>query len=369
MKSVVVLISPAAVDAYPPVQAQARLLADAGFEVQLLTSPRRGRLNVEFCHTGVIVTSFVVGAGRARNLTSYTRMIAKLSALRMDQGKRLAAEISFDPNGMALGNLALGRRPRRVAHFHETLGTLPSATAYARMRKRVTAYDLVVVADSGRAPLLQKELDLPIEPTVIPNYPLSIPVTPSPTKNPEFEVIYGGSIDFQQRIDLVIQSVVAWPTHARLTLLGDDSKPQVAMLKEMAARFGDRVIFHGWIETGALIERYRRAHLGISLLNPAREQWRLSVGASNKRYQYMQAGLAQIGDKIAGVPELVEGNGIGRVVADYTPESIAAIVNYYAAHPEQAAAEGERAEALHRLRYNYQQAFAPILDWVAAGRT
>jgi glycosyltransferase involved in cell wall biosynthesis len=226
---------------------------------------------------------------------------------------------------------------------------------------------LVVVADQGRAPLLAAELALPVLPTVVPNYPLAFPPTPAPAKNPGFEVIYGGSIDLEQRIDLIIRSIPFWPAQAKLVLLGDDTRPNVQPLKRLAADLGldERVVFHGWIATDALIERYRSAHLGIPLLDPAREQWRLSVGASNKRYQYMQAGLAQIGDQIAGVPELLEGNGIGRVVHDYTPESIAEIVNHYAANPDEGAAQGARAETLHRKRYNYQEAFAPILVQIA----
>ena len=89
-----------------------------------------------------------------------------------------------------------------------------------------------------------------------------------------------------------------------------------------------------------------------------------NVGASNKRYQYMQAGLAQISDRIPALIEVIDDNGIGRSVADYTEQSIADIVHYYWSRPQERVAAGERAEQLHLERYNYQNAFAPTLRWI-----
>jgi glycosyltransferase involved in cell wall biosynthesis len=184
-----------------------------------------------------------------------------------------------------------------------------------------------------------------------------------------FEVIYGGSISPNHMIDLVIRSVPLWPAKAHLTLLGDDTRPQALQMKALAQSLGvgDRVRFLGWVDLDHVIDRYRRAHLGIALLAPSHDQLVFSIGASNKRYQYMQAGLPQIGDLIPGVPEMLADGGIGRSIRDYSEQSIADLVDHYLRHPEERTLGGRRAEQLHLTRYNYQNAFAPTLRWIEEG--
>jgi glycosyltransferase involved in cell wall biosynthesis len=126
----------------------------------------------------------------------------------------------------------------------------------------------------------------------------------------------------------------------------------------------DRVNFLGWVDLDRVLDRYRRAHLAIALLSTAQTQLLLSVGASNKRYQYMQAGLAQIGDLVLGVPELLRDNGVGRSISEYSEAAIADIVAYYLNHPEERIEAGKRARQLHLERYNYQLVFEPTLRWI-----
>ena len=223
------------------------------------------------------------------------------------------------------------------------------------------------MADQGRAELLVKQMDLPTPPAVVPNVPLANRDDDhGDHSNAGFEVIYGGSLGSDQMIGLIIRSVPLWPADARLVLVGDDTKPHGQTLKALVAELGltDRVAFEGWMNLDDLVARYRKAHLGISLLTANSAQWILSVGASNKRYQYMQAGLPQIGDQMPGVPELLEGNGVGRCLVEYDEQAIADIVHDYHANPDKRREAGRKARALHLERYNYQTAFQPTLSWI-----
>jgi hypothetical protein len=127
-----------------------------------------------------------------------------------------------------------------------------------------------------------------------------------------------------------------------------------------------RVRVEGWVPFEALVQRLASAWLGISLLDPARLVWRTALGASNKRYLYMQAGLPQIGDMNPGVSDLLEGSDIGRCVTSFSPAEIAAIVRTYEADRNRCLREGERARTLVRERYNYQAGMQPLLAWIDA---
>ena len=372
MSDAVILVSPAPVDGYPPVQYQARLIADSGIDVELVTQPFAGATSVKFQHPNVKVTTLKpIPRGLPRRMHALMllkQMLAFIAAVTWIRTRRsVRAEIAFDADGIFISDMALFRPRRRVAHLHETQQRMGTSPLETRLRKALRQYGRVVVADAGRAELLREQMGMTDLPFVTPNYPLkerSAPGTMRP--GPGFEVIYGGSLGPVQLIDLVIRSVPLWPDEAHLTLIGDDTKPAAVELKALAASLGiaDRVRFAGWMDLDQITERYREAHLAISLLAPEVTQILSNVGASNKRYQYMQAGLAQISDRIPALIEVIDDNGIGRSVADYTEQSIADIVHYYWSRPEERIAAGERAEQLHLERYNYQNAFAPTLGWI-----
>lgn len=371
----VILVSPAPVDGYPPVQSQARLLAGAGFDVAMVTRPLPGRSYVAFAHPGVDIFTSVGQPKRTSRAAPVQRLwersafLFQLTRARISRRGQIATEIAYDPDGMWMSDIAPFRPTRRVAHFHEMVMRLDNHPLERRLPRAVQQYQRVIVPDEGRASALRAQLCLTETPTTVPNLPVAESVSDElRQRNPPFEVIYAGSLGIQQMLDLIIRSVSLWPETARLTLLGDDSRPTARILKRLANDLGlvDRVTFEGWLELPDLIPRLQRAHLGISLLTPEFPQWVLSVGASNKRYQFMQAGLPQIGDMLPGVPELLEENGVGRCVRDYSERNIADLVTYYLDHEQEREDAGRRAEQLHRERYNYQAVFAPIIDWIRA---
>lgn len=377
MKSTAILVSPAPVDGYPPVQSQARLLADAGFAVELLTQPLPRAAGVRFQYPGVAVTALPAAQAKSSRLARLTstllqigRYIVALTAIRR-RSASIAIEIAYDPNGILMSDWALARPRRRIAHLHETLQRTDDFIE-GRLKRSFDSYARVVVADEGRAKLLAEQMGLTRPPVTIPNFPLhEADQAGAAPKAARFEVIYGGSLGEDQMIPLIARSVALWPKDAVLVLIGDDTKPHVRALKAQIKDLDieDRVIFEGWLDLDKLIGRYRRAHLGISLLSTKYLQWVMSVGASNKRYQYMQAGLPQIGDRMPGVPELLEGNQIGRCIVDYDEQSIADLVACYINDPAECAAAGRRAQTLHQERYNYQLAFEPTLRWIREGAT
>jgi glycosyltransferase involved in cell wall biosynthesis len=295
--------------------------------------------------------------------------IVTVTLLRLRHGAR-TAEIAFDADGIFISDYALFRPRRRIAHLHETQQRLGKSHIETRLRDALPRYGRVVVADAERAVLLRDRMGLTALPWVTPNYPLRESIKPGTmSPGPGFEVIYAGSLGTFQMLDLIIRSIPLWPKEAFLTLVGDDTKPEALELKALAKSLGlaNRVRFTGWCDLDQVVARYRQAQLGISLLSPKLTGILLNVGASNKRYQFMQAGLAQIGDRIPSLVEIIEGNAIGRCVADYTEQAVADLIDYYWRRPEERLAAGQKAELLHLDRYNYQRAFEPTLRWLQGG--
>ena len=369
-----ILVSPAPVDGYPPVQHQARMLADEGFAVELITVPLSWvGGDVRFAYPGVSVrTQPARGFGTvnaARRLADFT--VSVTAARRRHAGSQFI-EIAYEPMGMLYSDLAPMRPRLRIAHFHESLARLETAWRERRLRKSIRNYQAVVVPDSDRAKILKEQLALTSSPIVVPNYPMretrqKIPAA-GKRANGSFEIVYCGALGMTQKLDLVIESLTACPDSIVFTMLGNDRSEIAERLKCLASdrRVKERVRFEGWVPYDQLSRRLARYDLGILLLDSSYEQFRTALGASNKRYQYMQAGLPQIGDMNPGISDLLEGQGIGRCLKSFSATELAGIVTDYAKNPEKCAAEGERAYRLHLEKYNYQTAFKPVLEWISS---
>ncbi|WP_159456685.1 glycosyltransferase [Roseivivax jejudonensis] len=334
--------------------------------MELVTLPlNAGREGTFFAHRGVRITCLpgrLLTPGRtALRLLALVRSVA---AARLRLGRARSVEICYDPIGVWISDLTPRKPAVRVAHFHELLRDAPMHLE-RRLPRAIAGFDHVVVPDAGRARHTQDKLELPRLPLVIENYPLRAHALPDrPVRKDGFEVVYCGSLGLSQKLDAVIQSIPAWPAHATLVLIGDDTRPIAKRLRAMAEELdvSDRVTFLGWMDLPQAEERMAWADLGIALLDSKSIQWRTALGASNKRYLFMKAGLPQIGDTNPGVPELIESNGIGACVTDHDPAQIAAQVAAYAADPSRCRAEGMRAFDLHRGVYNYDAAFRRLLD-------
>jgi len=356
------LISPAPVDGYPPVQAQARLLARDGYSVTLVTTARRHTGQVRFNEPGVTVVTLCELKTRFGQLARIQRLISFVRAItNARRNGKLDVEIAYDPLAMLYSDLAPQKPPQRIAHFHESL--LLKRWIERRLRTAIRSFSRVVVPDEGRGQALLQQLDLRTAPLVVPNYPLLRAPPRRSTTRSGLEVVYCGVLGRGQNLPLILACVPLWPADTRLTLIGDCETGLGRALQAQVrdAGLSGRIRFTGWVDLAELPERLAQADLGLCLLDDAPEQFRTALGASNKRYQYMQAGLAQIGDRNPGVADLLEGQRIGRCLESYSAEALARLVHHYARDPDALRSEGERAATLHRTEYNYEAAFAPLL--------
>lgn len=364
---VAILVSPGSIDHYPPVRNQAKLFVDEGYVVEVVTTPAmRGPFELQTRLPGVRIVNLrrlhtpVVSA-----IWRTAAFVSCLGHMRWRHRKARVVEIAYDPHGMAFSDLAPGRPAVRIAHFHESVLTDSRHWVFTRLKRSVPRFDLVVSPDPMRARQISEALGLETMPMVVPNFPmpLTAPLPPRvATPGAPFEVIYAGSLGDDQKMDFICGTVDRWPENTVFTIVGDLSSPRADALRRKHST--PRLRFEAWLPFDRLINRLRRADLGISLLDGSQFQWASALGASNKRYLYMQAGLPQIGDMNPGVPELLEGNGIGESLKTYSADELAGVVAAYAADPARCAREGATAEDLCRTRFNYVDAMRPLFAWV-----
>lgn len=368
MERVALLISPAPLDGYPPVQNQARILADRGYRVSVLTTPKVGSEHIDFKYPGVSVTCIsAAGAGRMKAAKRLSLFCTNIWRWRSQLRGKDGIEIVYEPLGFFYSDITPAKPRVRLAHLHENLSRMDSVWLERRLQDTLRRYQFVSVADRRRGEELQKQLDLATPPFVIPNYPLVAEEDQRPAPRRQdagFEVIYAGSVGTHQCLDLIVRSVPLWPAGSRLAIVGNDESAIGQALKRLAGDLGvaDRVKFEGWVPYERIVERLSQADLAISMYSKEFSNTLDSLGASNKRYIYMKAGLPQIGDNIPGVPELLEGRGVGLCVREDSPEAIGALVRRYVEDPDRCRREGELARSLVDLEFNYENAFEPVLD-------
>ena len=367
-RPVALLVSLGPVDGYPPVQYQALLLARAGFDVVVLTCPLAGSKHVSFTGEHISVVSVPLQSrSRETRLFALTKLSLDLVRIRWQNRHRLGVEIAYEPNAAFYSDWCPVRSHLRVVHLHETLID-PENQFYERHAvRRLHTFDRIVVADEDRADLLVSQLALRERPTVIPNYPLLADSAEIENQSGEhFETVYVGALGENQALDSVIRSVNEWLPHVRLHLVGPSDTNAAMKLRALAQDCGvtDRVVFHGRLPLAEVPAFLRKCHLGFSFLRDHHDQLRFATGASNKRYQYMQAGLPQVSDLNPRVTALLEDQGIGRCVHPDDLSGIAEVVNFYAENRGECTRAGRQAKELYRRQYHYELPFREFAEWM-----
>ncbi|MEO2015955.1 MAG: glycosyltransferase [Fuerstiella sp.] len=367
-RPVALLVSLGPVDGYPPVQYQAVLLARAGFDVVVLTCPLAGSKHVSFAGEHISVVSVPLQSkSRETRLFALAKLSLDLVKIRWQNRNRMAVEIAYEPNAAFYSDWCPIRSHLRVVHLHETLID-PQNQFYERCAvRRLHTFDRIVVADEDRADLLVSQLALRERPSVIPNYPLLVDSEAIENRSGKhFETVYVGALGENQALDSVIRSVDDWLPHVRLHLVGADDTNAAMKLRALAQDCGvtDRVVFHGRLPLAEVPVFLRKCHLGFSFLRDHHDQLRFATGASNKRYQYMQAGMPQVSDLNPRVTALIEEQGIGRCVHPDDLSGITEVVNFFARNPGECTRAGRQAEELYLRQYHYELPFREFVEWV-----
>lgn len=159
---------------------------------------------------------------------------------------------------------------------------------------------------------------------VVRNLPLYSQFPVMPQTSPLKTILYQGSVNIGRGLELMIDAMPMIPG-AQLVVVGGGDVLAHLQDKVMKMKLGDSVRFVGKVPFESLRSYTLNAQLGISL----EENLGLSYfyALPNKIFDYIQCGIPVLVSDLPEMRRIVSHYGVGRILEQRTPESLASICN------------------------------------------
>ena len=353
----------------PRVDAEARSLARAGYEVTVLCWDRAGTLPPEEVRDGVHVV-------RLRN--NLLMRLAGYDLFRLRPFWWLAARRALELHRQT---------PFGVIHAHD-LDTLPAAVAVKRRTGLPLVYDAHeffpwMIADlsrakpwEGRFAALERRLirasDLVLTPAkphheyfarltdrpvvVVSNSRPLVTDAYEPPANPRMTVLFIGSM-YPGRFLVELAEVAAEDGSFDVEFAGPG--PFAPAVRTVAAKSRGNVRYLGVVPMAEVVPRTRAADVVHGMLDPSMRLFRLA--APNKFYEALVAGRPIVVSKGTWVGDEVEAAGCG-VAVDFTKEALRDALRALATDPAARERMGRNALRLAQETYNWTRDEAALLE-------
>lgn len=361
-------------DLYPPIINATRLLAKAGWKVEILCRGGGGQWSVEYPN-GVEVDRAREGSGSS--LRDYVSFL--LFTLRKAD-RRASIFVGHDMHGLLPAKLLskLHRRPL-VYHCHdfaEGSRTIPMGSRVVRAVERLIARsaDAVIVPDAERAKVVERELRLKTAPLVIANSPplhspssgaaLRQAVT-SEGRSYSKILFRQGRIGAGHAIEATIRSIPAWAGKEwGFVLMGIADSSYVDRLNRLAQTLEvkERILILPPIGYDRVAQFTPGADAGHALYDPININHTHFLTASNKIMEYMAAGLPLLVPDLPTLSRFVGDRGCGVTADETSPDSIAGAVNSLLGDPDRAGRMGAAARRAFEQEFCYERQFAAALE-------
>jgi glycosyltransferase involved in cell wall biosynthesis len=363
-------------DQYPPIINGARLLASAGFVLEVFCRWDGAPSDVSYPGK---VSVYRIKTETGSSWREYLSFVGKVFR-RGD--KQVAAFIGHDMHGLLPARLLSSHHRRPVIYhchdFSEKDRRIPTGSGLVRSfeRRFARGVDLVVVPDAERGAVIQEELRLPKSPLVVANSPLMIAAKRSDALQPALlkhgktfsRVLFRqGRIGPGHAIETTLRSILLWdnPTWG-FVLMGPGEQSYLRTLNTSAKALGVDRQFAILPAVGydEVPQFTCGADCGHGLYQPVTLNHRLYTTASNKIMEYMAAGLPILVSDSPSLRNLMNKYRCGLTANEESPESIAAAVNTLLGDMEKARQMGAAGRQGFEQRFCYERQFAPVLDLI-----
>lgn len=363
---------------YPPLISGAHLFEAQGWSVGFIGTDSFGTrgltLPAQFPFEQISVGS---GAGRLRTLFGYLRFaVLVLTATLRHRPRWLYVS---DPTGAPAGWLAASlTRTAIVYHEHDSPpvgASRPRLTHRAVKRARAALLrtaTAVVFPNAERAALAQKEAGIRREVLIAWNCPSrrEVPseIDPEPAGE-ELRLVYHGSLNEWRLPNALLDALRRLPKSVTLTVIGYETTGHPGYVNDMLARarelgIQERVHFMGLLDRHRLLRVLPRHDVGLSLLVPfaGNVNFELSIGTSNKTFEYLAAGLPLLVSRDEMWRRQVVDPGYGRMCDPEDSSEIYDQLIWYLKHPIERVQMGLAGRRRILRDWNYETQFAPVIE-------
>jgi glycosyltransferase involved in cell wall biosynthesis len=358
-------------DNYPPIINGARLLADAGFQVELFCRDDGHRWNISYPEAVKIERIPPRYVSSKRNYLSFCRQV-------ISKGKRDAtAFVGHDARGLVPARLLAGRYGRPlVYHCYDYSGNDYSETIGSRILQRLQfgfarKAGLITVPDEGLAQVISKDLRLDRRPIVMVNSPLAQPILGGALRSAlkergrEFQkiVFRQGRIGTGHALEVTIRSIPYW--HNRkwgFVVMGISEPNYLNSLNELALSLGvaDQFVALPPVAYDEVSHFTKDADLGHALYEPIHIN-NVNISGSCKIHEYMSAGLPLLVSDRPSLRSLVDEYSCGVAADDTSPEEIASAINNFFNSNGKAVSMSMAATRAFQDKFRFEFQFKPVL--------
>lgn len=361
-------------DQYPPIINSARLLAQAGFALDILCRWDDAQCDVRY-PDAVRIHRIKTETGSAwREYLSFVGKVLR----RGDSG--VSAFIGHDMHGFLPARL-LGRHHHRPVIYHchdfsEKDRKIPLGSELVRLfeRRFASGVNLVVVPDAERGAVIEEELGLKHSPLVVANAPMRRAAKRTGALHAALmrhgktfsRVLFRqGRIGPGHAIESTLQSILDWDNPEwGFVLMGPGEQAYVQTLWTTAKSLGVERQFVVLPPVGydEVAQFTGGADCGHGLYQPVTLNHRFYTTASNKIMEYMAEGLPLLVSDTPSLKALVNRHECGLTANEESLKNIAAAVNTLLGDPEKARMMGAAGRRAFEKEFCYERQFAPVIE-------
>lgn len=357
--------------AYPPLIHAATLMSERGHRVRFLSAPIRGRSMRIPDHDRIEVRSMPARPSHVMDPGNYLRYAMAAAS----EARRWRPDIVYASDPMGAGPALLAARlsrARLVYHEHDSPESERLLHPLVRRARRAALRhaDLVVFPNADRVRHVAREVAFPHSRLrVIWNVPRVAEVAAAAERPADPLVLYyHGSITPERLPRSVFEAVRRHASRARLVVVGYETAGGLGYVEELqriAASCGatDSFRYVGEVSREHLPALMASAHVGLALMpvEGGDVNMRQMVGASNKAFDYLSAGIALLVSDLPDWRRTFVDPGYGIACDPRSVDSVEAAIRWFLEHPREARDMGERGRRRVIDEWNYDAAFAPVL--------
>jgi glycosyltransferase involved in cell wall biosynthesis len=355
--------------AYPPLIHASTLMAEAGWQVTFLSAPIDGDELALNPHPRIKIHAVRSRPSHVMGKVEYAVYAAAAARLAV----RLRPDVVYASDALGAGPGLLAARLAGAAlvyHEHDSPSRLHPVLEQSR-RAAARAAQLVVFPNETRAHLAQRELRFSDKKLhIVWNVPMRAElVVSAATAEPPLIVYYHGSITPERLPETVSLAVRRMAGRARLRIAGYEAPGARGYVRHLIGNDKGAVVdapieYLGMVPQRAdLLAEAARAHIGLSLMPFKSDDVNINhmVGASNKPFDYMAAGLALLVSDLPDWTRMFVQPGFARAADPTSTDSLFAALEWFVNHAHERQEMAARGRAMIESIWNYETVFAPLL--------